>query len=122
MFDSLFSILRGTQDTKTRSLELPLPVRFLSIEACELDLASSGSVCRLLRMLGAVRVVNCPHYRRKHYAKGMCSSCYHKSGRTALAHICRHKDRPLYAKGKCQYCYLRRYSRINCKTALFFRH
>lgn len=122
MFDSLFSVLRGRQDTETRSLELPLPVRFLSAQVCGLDPASSESVCALLRVLGGVRVTNCPHYRRKHYAKGRCSSCYHKSGRTALAHICRHKDRPLYAKGRCQYCYLRRYSRINRKTALFFRH
>lgn len=122
VFDSLFSILRETQDTKTHSLELPLPLSFLSTVVCGLDPVSSGSVCGLLRVLGAVRVTNCPHYRRKHYAKGMCSACYHKSGRTVLAQVCRHKDRPLYAKGRCQYCYLRRYSRINRKTALFYRH
>ena len=27
-------------------------------------------------------VTKCEHTSRKHYAKGMCSTCYHKSGRT----------------------------------------
>lgn len=51
----------------------------------------------------------CPHKDRKHYAKGMCNNCYHKKGRSKLAHNCPHKDRPLYAKGKCQFCYLHFY-------------
>lgn len=121
VFDSLFSVLRKTQDGKGGSLALPLPGQCLSTESCVLDGSSHASVLSLLRVLGGVRVTKCPHYVRKHYAKGMCSSCYHKSGRSATASICRHKDRPLYAKGRCQYCYLRHYSRINRKTALFYR-
>ena len=50
-------------------------------------------------------VTNCEHVDRKHYAKGLCSSCYHKGGRTKLAWNCPHSDRVLYAKGCCQECY-----------------
>lgn len=50
-------------------------------------------------------VTNCEHVDRKHYAKGLCSSCYHRGGRTKLANNCPHTDRVLYAKGKCQECY-----------------
>jgi hypothetical protein len=50
-------------------------------------------------------VTNCEHVDRKHYAKGLCSSCYHKEGRTKLAWNCPHNDRVLYAKGCCQECY-----------------
>jgi hypothetical protein len=50
-------------------------------------------------------VTNCEHVDRKHYAKGLCSSCYHKGGRTKLAYNCPHYDRVMYAKGRCQECY-----------------
>ena len=46
------------------------------------------------------------HTSRKHYAKGMCSTCYHKGGRTKKAWNCEHKDELHYAKGCCQECYL----------------
>ena len=49
---------------------------------------------------------NCEHKSRKHYAKGMCSICYHRAGRTKLAWKCDHKTQPHYAKGCCQTCYL----------------
>ena len=52
------------------------------------------------------KVTKCEHTNRKHYAKGMCSTCYHKAGRTKLAWDCEHKDRLHYAKGCCQDCYL----------------
>uniref|UniRef100_A0A7S3J2X6 Uncharacterized protein n=1 Tax=Euplotes harpa TaxID=151035 RepID=A0A7S3J2X6_9SPIT len=51
-------------------------------------------------------VTNCEHFDRKHYAKGLCSTCYHKEGRTKLAWDCEHTDRVHYAKGCCQDCYL----------------
>ena len=51
-------------------------------------------------------IVNCEHTDRKHYAKGMCSTCYHKNGRTKTAWNCEHKTELHYAKGCCQECYL----------------
>jgi hypothetical protein len=30
---------------------------------------------------GPRKITNCPHIFRKHYAKGMCASCYRKFGR-----------------------------------------
>lgn len=51
-------------------------------------------------------VTNCEHTDRKHYAKGLCSSCYHKGGRTKKSWNCDHKDRVHYAKGCCHECYI----------------
>ncbi|CAI2372224.1 unnamed protein product [Moneuplotes crassus] len=51
-------------------------------------------------------VTNCEHTDRKHYAKGLCSSCYHKNGRTKKSWNCEHKDRLHYAKGCCHECYV----------------
>lgn len=51
-------------------------------------------------------VTKCPHKERKHYAKGLCSTCYHKKGRTKLAWRCPHIDQVHYAKGCCQECYI----------------
>lgn len=51
-------------------------------------------------------VTKCEHTDRKHYAKGLCSSCYHKGGRTKKSWNCEHKDRLHYAKGCCHECYV----------------
>jgi hypothetical protein len=51
----------------------------------------------------------CPHKDRKHYAKNMCSACYHRSGRTKAAWKCKHSERAHYARGLCQNCYLSLY-------------
>mmetsp|Transcript_14711 Transcript_14711/g.12944 ORF Transcript_14711/g.12944 Transcript_14711/m.12944 type:complete len:291 (+) Transcript_14711:120-992(+) len=51
-------------------------------------------------------VTKCEHTDKKHYAKGLCSSCYHKGGRTKKSWNCEHKDRVHYAKGCCQDCYI----------------
>uniref|UniRef100_A0A7S3JAI6 Uncharacterized protein n=1 Tax=Euplotes harpa TaxID=151035 RepID=A0A7S3JAI6_9SPIT len=55
-------------------------------------------------------VTNCEHVDRKHYAKGLCSTCYHKGGRTKLAWNCEHPDRLHYAKGCCNDCYIQFHS------------
>ena len=54
---------------------------------------------------------NCPHSDRKHYAKNMCSSCYHKTARPSRAWKCGHSSLPLYAKGRCHDCYVTFYYR-----------
>jgi len=54
-------------------------------------------------------VFNCPHSDRKHYAKNMCSNCYHKQGRAKRAWQCSHGKKAHYAKGLCQNCYLNQY-------------
>ena len=56
-------------------------------------------------------VTACEHTDRKHYAKGLCSTCYHKGGRTKLAWNCEHRDKLHYAKGCCQECYLQFHSK-----------
>jgi DNA-binding transcriptional regulator YdaS (Cro superfamily) len=42
-------------------------------------------------------------------AKGMCSNCYHKYGRTKKPWNCPHEK--LYANGMCQNCYINTYNR-----------
>jgi len=54
-------------------------------------------------------VFRCPHTNLKHYAKGMCNTCYHMYGRKKLASNCPHKERFNYAKGVCQSCYYSQY-------------
>jgi hypothetical protein len=51
-------------------------------------------------------VTSCEHTDRKHYAKGLCSTCYHKNGRTKTAWNCMHTNMIHYAKGCCQECYI----------------
>ena len=67
--------------------------------------------CLLLSSSRTYQITACPHTSRKHYAKNMCSTCYHKHGRGNYAKSCPHKDKPLYARGKCQSCYLHQYHR-----------
>mmetsp|Transcript_26819 Transcript_26819/g.48332 ORF Transcript_26819/g.48332 Transcript_26819/m.48332 type:complete len:112 (+) Transcript_26819:453-788(+) len=55
------------------------------------------------------KVSACPHKYRKHYAKHMCSQCYHKRGRDKLAWLCEHTERMAYCKGRCESCYLHYY-------------
>jgi len=56
-----------------------------------------------------MQITKCPHTKRKHYAKNMCSSCYRKFGRNQNAWKCEHTDRLLYSMGMCQTCYLADY-------------
>jgi hypothetical protein len=57
-------------------------------------------------------VYACPHTERKHYAKGMCASCYgglnfranHPLKRVPVVRVC-HPERQHQAKGMCQPCY-----------------
>ena len=60
-------------------------------------------------------VILCHHKDRKHYARNMCSNCYHKQGRIKKAWLCIHKNKPHYAKGKCHICYLNCYNQVNKK-------
>lgn len=48
---------------------------------------------------------NCPHKNAKHYAKNMCSSCYHLRGRVKKAWKCEHINEFHYALGLCYNCY-----------------
>lgn len=52
---------------------------------------------------------NCPHKDAPHYAKGMCSNCYHTKGRKKIPTKCPHKEKALYALGVCQNCYQMNY-------------
>jgi hypothetical protein len=55
----------------------------------------------------------CPHVDSRHYAKNMCSNCYHSRGRIKKSWRCSHTDRPHYALGVCQNCYQSRYSKVH---------
>ena len=48
---------------------------------------------------------NCPHTYSPHYAKGMCSNCYHSKGRSKKPWKCSHINKSHYALGLCQNCY-----------------
>lgn len=65
---------------------------------------SDDSPCKALKSNTA-----CPHTDRKHYAKNMCSACYHKTARPTRAWKCPHSFLPHYAKGRCHDCYLNKY-------------
>ncbi|CAG9335722.1 unnamed protein product [Blepharisma stoltei] len=54
----------------------------------------------------------CPHANKRHYARNMCSNCYHKFGRQKEAWMCPHKDLKFYAKGLCKACYLKNYHQM----------
>ena len=47
----------------------------------------------------------CPHTYSPHYAKGMCSNCYHSKGRSKKPWNCSHINKSHYALGLCQNCY-----------------
>lgn len=51
------------------------------------------------------QITDCPHTKAKHYAKNMCSNCYHTKGRNKAPWKCQHKNRMHYALGLCQNCY-----------------
>lgn len=54
-------------------------------------------------------IFKCPHTDKKHYAKNMCHNCYHRKGKTKMAHACGHPERSHYSSGMCQNCYLAKY-------------
>ena len=51
-------------------------------------------------------ITRCPHTEERHFCKGMCFRCYHRSGRTKKAWACEHTAQLLYSKGLCRTCYL----------------
>ena len=51
----------------------------------------------------------CPHRNAPHYAKGMCSNCYHSRGRKKKPWKCPHLNKFHYAHGLCQNCYQMKY-------------
>lgn len=64
----------------------------------------------------ATRVVDsCPHTNLPHYAKGMCSNCYHTRGRNKAPWKCPHTEKFHYALGLCQNCYQYTYNKKNGK-------
>ena len=51
----------------------------------------------------------CPHKYAMHYAKNMCSNCYHAKGRSKKPWNCPHVNKSHYALGLCQNCYQMNY-------------
>tara|TARA_B110000285_G_C15120559_1_gene616845 strand:+ start:1977 stop:2255 length:279 start_codon:yes stop_codon:yes gene_type:complete len=39
----------------------------------------------------------------------MCHNCYHRKGKTKMAHACGHPHKSHYSSGMCQNCYLAKY-------------
>ena len=50
-----------------------------------------------------------PHKNAMHYAKNMCSNCYHAKGRSKKPWNCPHVNKSHYALGLCQNCYQMNY-------------
>jgi hypothetical protein len=103
IFTNMFSLLTPYDTQSPWPVSLKLPNIFPQDETSQVQ---EPSLEKQLKDVTA-----CPHADRKHYAKNMCSRCYHKFGREKLAWVCTHKDRPHYAKGRCQICYLKLYYR-----------
>ena len=65
----------------------------------------------------------CPHKMSQHYAKGMCSNCYHSKGRIKKPWKCPHINKTHYALGVCQNCYqmnyIKKQSMIDNKKFIF---
>lgn len=55
------------------------------------------------------QITDCPHKDREHYAKNMCHNCYHRRGKSKMAHGCGHPHKQHYSQGMCQNCYLAKY-------------
>lgn len=60
----------------------------------------------------------CGHTDRKHYAKGLCSLCYHKKSRDQKPKLCPHDK--LYARDLCQKCYAANYRNVTLKVQTKF--
>ena len=62
----------------------------------------------------------CPHKYAMHYAKNMCSNCYHAKGRSKKPWNCPHVNKSHYALGLCQNCYqmnyIKKQSEIDIET------
>ncbi|CAG9333773.1 unnamed protein product [Blepharisma stoltei] len=111
IFSNMFSLINPKAPVSDVSLCLELP----SIQ----DFAISGIIEKTdvskpcekkvlkekRRHKKSQRITACKHINKKHYAKGMCNSCYHRYGRDTYAWICEHTERKLYAKGMCELCY-----------------
>mmetsp|Transcript_178 Transcript_178/g.227 ORF Transcript_178/g.227 Transcript_178/m.227 type:complete len:115 (-) Transcript_178:341-685(-) len=102
IFSNMFTLLTPLPDSAPWPISLELPNIFTECGE-ERDTLEQNKQLK--------EVTACPHHDRKHYAKNMCSRCYHKYGREKLAWACYHKNRPHYAKGRCQFCYLKLYYR-----------
>ena len=58
----------------------------------------------------------CPHKYAMHYAKNMCSNCYHAKGRSKKPWNCPHVNKSHYALGLCQNCYQMNYIKKQSET------
>ncbi len=59
------------------------------------------------------------HTSAPHYAKGMCSNCYHSKGRSKKPWNCVHVNKAHYALGLCQNCYQMAYIKKNLESKSF---
>ena len=64
----------------------------------------------------------CPHHNAPHYAKGMCSNCYHSRGRKKKPWKCPHLNKFHYAHGLCQNCYQMKYMKKQNNDGLKLPH
>ena len=64
----------------------------------------------------------CPHKYAIHYAKNMCSNCYHIKGRSKKPWNCSHVNKSHYALGLCQNCYQMNYIRKHFESENTFNN
>ena len=64
----------------------------------------------------------CPHKYAIHYAKNMCSNCYHIKGRSKKPWNCSHVNKSHYALGLCQNCYQMNYIRKHFESENSFNN
>lgn len=101
---------------ETHNTVIKIPKTFSPLKkACTTPVSTSSCTFEeeklLQRKRESKKILNCPHENAKHYAKGMCSNCYHSKGRKGHPWNCKHRTRALYAHGLCQNCYHVKYVR-----------
>lgn len=82
-----------------------------SINSCILN-TTENFLNKKTKRLNLKTNTGCPHLDKKHYAKNMCYTCYHRIGREKKAWACVHVDKAHYALGKCHNCYQNNHTKV----------
>ena len=115
---SLISLLNAISDLSTKELNTNTnSKKDISIknDSFSSDSEKQGDSYAVMELLTQKTKRNqkycnaCPHHNAPHYAKGMCSNCYHSRGRKKKPWNCPHGNKFHYALGLCQNCYQMRY-------------
>ncbi|CAG9324869.1 unnamed protein product [Blepharisma stoltei] len=121
VFSSMFSLInpKSSSNNPPTSLSLPPITNLFDEIPEEASTLTHIPVLKIKkRRKKTQRITACQHINKKHYARGMCNSCYHRYGRDTYAWLCEHTDRKLYAKGMCELCYNKQHAETTTKIKI----